>query len=246
MRRVMMSIAILCALTDPSVAQQPSSTPAFEVASVKPSTTGTQGWSISYTADSLHATNATLSALIQSAYGIRPDRLVGGQNWVRTTRFDVNGKAAQALPREQLRLMAQRLLENRFGVILTKEQRAQEVYVLRLARGDGRMGPDVRRAADDCLGLIASGGVPTKQPAQPTLKSSTGADPTFSGRCATMTGLADGLSRSLGVEVIDQTGLQGRWDFVIAYAPLEPNVSPALASRRRRICRRCSSPSKGS
>ena len=134
MRRVMMSIAILCALTDPSVAQQPSSTPAFEVASVKPSTTGTQGWSISYSADSLHATNATLSALIQSAYGIRPDRLVGGQNWVRT----------------------------------------------------------------------------------------------------------------LGVEVIDQTGLQGRWDFVIAYAPLEPNVSPALASRRRRICRRCSSPSKGS
>ena len=57
--------------------------------------------------------------------------------------------------------MAQRLLENRFGLVLTREQRAQEVYLLRLARADGRMGPDVRRAPDDCLAAIAPGGVPT-------------------------------------------------------------------------------------
>jgi len=228
MCRVMMSLAILCALTDASVAQQPSSTPAFEVASVKPSTTGNPAWSISYTADSLRATNATLSMLIQSAYGIREDRLVGGPNWVRTTRFDVIGKAAQALPRDQLRLMGQHLLENRFGVVLTREQRKQEAYALRLARGDGRMGPDLRRAADDCLGEAAARGVPTNQPARPTLKSSTGAGPTFSGTCTTMTNVATGLSRSLGVEVVDQTGLQGRWDFVLAYTALVPDVSPAV------------------
>jgi uncharacterized protein (TIGR03435 family) len=226
MRRVMMSIAILCALTDASVAQQPYSTPAFEVASVKPSTTGNPAWSISYTADSLRATNATLSTLIQSAYGIREDRLVGGPDWVRTARFDVNSKAAQALPREQLRLMAQRLLENRFGVVLTREQRKQEAYALRLARADGRLGPDLRRAADDCLGEVAGGDLPTNQLARPTLKSSTGAGPTFSGRCTTMTSTATGLSHSLGVEIVDQTDLQGRWDFVLAYTPLAPAVEP--------------------
>ena len=102
MRRVMLTVAILCALTDASVAQQPSSTSDFEAASVKLNTTGNTAWSISYTPDSLRATNATLSALIQSAYGIREDRLAGGPSWVRTTRFNVNGKAAQALPREQL------------------------------------------------------------------------------------------------------------------------------------------------
>jgi uncharacterized protein (TIGR03435 family) len=215
MSPVMLSIAILCALTDASMAQQPSSTPDFEAASVKRNITGNPAWSISYTPDSLRATNATLSALIQSAYGIREDRLVGGPNWVRTTRFNVNGKAAQALPREQLRLMAQRLLESRFGVVLTREQRKGEVYALRLARGDGRMGPDLRRAADDCLGKAAGGGL---------LKSSTGASPTFSGHCATMTGVAGGLSRNLGVEVVDQTGLQGRWDFVLAYTALAPTA----------------------
>jgi len=232
MRRMMISLAILSALTDAAMAQRPSSTLAFEAASVKPSITNSSGWSLSYTTDSLHATNAPLSALIQSAYGVRPDRLVGGPNWVRTTRFDVNAKAGQALPREQLRRMAQRLLEDRFGLVLTKEQREQEAYVMRLARADGRLGPDVRRTADDCLGAVARGGVPTIQGVGPPLQSSTGARPTFSGRCATIASVAEGLSRNLGIEVVDQTGLEGRWDYVIAYAPLTVDVpaGPAQAS----------------
>jgi uncharacterized protein (TIGR03435 family) len=229
LRRLMTTIALLCALADVGVAQQPSSTPAFEAASVKANTTGAPGWSVSYTADSVRATNATLEALIISAYGIRSDRLVGGPNWVRSTRFDVTGKGAQVLPREQLRRMAQHLLEDRFGLVLTREQREEETYMLRLARSDGRMGPDVRRAADDCLGDAGGGGVPTNLPAAPALKSSTGADPTFSGRCATIAGLADGLSRSLGVGVVDETGLQGRWDWVIAYTKLTANPSAGLA-----------------
>ncbi len=228
MYRVMMIIAVVRALTGASGAQQPPSTPTFEAASVKAATTSNPAWSVSYTVDSWRATNATLAALIRSAYGIRDDRLVGGPSWARTTGFDVNGKAAEALPREQLRLMAQRLLESRFGVVLAKEQRQQEVYALRIARADGRMGPDLRRAADDCVNEAAGAGVPTNQPARPTLRSSTGAGPTFSGRCTTMTNVATGLSRSLGIEVVDKTGLEGRWDFVLASTGLAPNLSPAI------------------
>jgi uncharacterized protein (TIGR03435 family) len=226
MRRVMMSLVVFCASSGVAVAQQPAATPAFEAASVKPAIAGARGFSVSYTADSLRAVNATLATLIQSAYGIRDDRLVGGPSWVRTTRFDVTAKAAEPLPREQLRLMAQRLLENRFGLVLTREQRKQEAYVLRLARADGRLGPDVRRAADDCMGTAAGGGLPTAAPTQPALKSSTGADPTFSGRCARIASVAEGLSRTLGIEVVDQTGLEGRWDYVLAYSKLAPTASP--------------------
>jgi uncharacterized protein (TIGR03435 family) len=158
----------------------------------------------------LRATNATLSALIQSAYGILlNDRLVGGPSWVRTTRFDVNAKARQALPREQLRVMTQRLLEDRFGVVLTRERRQQEVYGLRVARADGRTGPDLRRAPTDCL---------ENPPPSTTPRSSTGA--------TTMGLMAAGLSRSLGLAVIDQTGLAGRWDFVLAFTLLAADASP--------------------
>ena len=189
----------------------------FEVVSVKPNTTGNSGWSITYTADSLRATNATLSALIQSAYGVLlEDRLVGGPSWVRTRRFDVNAKAGQALPREQLRLMARRLLEDRFGLALTREQREQEVYALRLARADGRTGPDLRRARDDC----------DRESPRATPQSSTGSAPTSWGWCTTMTNVATGLSRSLRFAVVDRTELPGRWDFVLTYTAL--NTSPAV------------------
>jgi uncharacterized protein (TIGR03435 family) len=199
----------------------------FTVASVKPNTTGNSGWSVSYTADSLRATNATLAALIRSAYGVvLDDRLVGGPSWVRTSRFDVNAKAEQALPLEQLRLMAQRLLEDRFGLVLAREQREQDVYELRLARGDGRTGPDLRRAADDCP--ATAGTSPADQPERPKAKSSTGAMSTYAGWCVTMARLATGLSRSIGVVVVDQTGLPGRWDFVLAFAPITPDASPAV------------------
>ena len=193
---------------------------AFEVASVKRNTTGNSAWSVSYTADSLRATNATLVALIQSAYGIPlEDRLVGGPSWVRTARFDVNAKAETARPREQLRRMTQRLLADRFGLALNREQRGQDVYALRLARADGRMGPDLR-AADGC-----DPDAPPQRTTPP--RSSTGSAPTTSGWCTTMTNLATGLSRSLRIAVVDQTGLPGRWDFVLAFAPLAANASPA-------------------
>jgi uncharacterized protein (TIGR03435 family) len=43
-----------------------------------------------------------------------------------------------------------------------------------------------------------------------------------------MTILATGLSRSLRVAVVDETGLPGRWDFVLAFTALAPNASPAV------------------
>jgi uncharacterized protein (TIGR03435 family) len=84
----------------------------------------------------------------------------------------------------------------------------------------------MHRASDDCVAEAAAAGLPTNQPSRSTLKSSTGASPTLSGKCATVAIVAQGLSRSLGLEVVDETGLQGRWDFVLAYTPLAPNPSP--------------------
>src|SRR5687767_2264867 len=168
--------------------------------------------------------------MIQSAFGIREDRLVGGPAWVRTTRFDVNAKAAQAseqtsghaLPREQLRLMARQLLEKRFGVVLKKEQREEQVYAMRLARSDGRTGPDLRRSPEVCL---------ENPPPRTTPKSSTGSAPEYSGWCATLTSLAAGLSRYLQAEVVDQTGLPGRWDFTLAFANPSPDAVPSVEAQ---------------
>jgi uncharacterized protein (TIGR03435 family) len=39
--------------------------------------------------------------------------------------------------------------------------------------------------------------------------------------------MATGLSRSLRLAVVDQTGLSGRWDFVLAFTALAADASPA-------------------
>jgi uncharacterized protein (TIGR03435 family) len=194
---------------------------AFEVASIKPNVAGEFGGSsTSYRGDSFRATNVPLSMLIQSAYGIREDRLSGGPEWLRTARFDVDARAGKEVLREQLRLMAQRLLEERFGVVLTREQREQEVYALRIARSDGRVGPDLRRAADDCDRV-------TIDPlTRPSPESSSGASPSMWGWCATMTTLATALARPLGTDIVDQTGLSGKWEYVLAFKAPGSNTSP--------------------
>jgi uncharacterized protein (TIGR03435 family) len=40
--------------------------------------------------------------------------------------------------------------------------------------------------------------------------------------------MATGLSRSLRVEVVDQTGLPGRWDFVLAFTTIALDAAPAV------------------
>lgn len=120
-------LAVLVALVYPT-AVLGQSLPVFEVASIKPTTVDEFGATgITYGADSFRATNVPLTALIRSAYGLRQDRVVGGPDWVRTARFDVDARAGREAPREQLRLMVQRLLEDRFGVALKREQREQEI-----------------------------------------------------------------------------------------------------------------------
>jgi uncharacterized protein (TIGR03435 family) len=119
------------------------------------------------------------------------------------------------VPRDELRLMSQRLLEERFGVVLKRELREQDVYALRVARTDGRLGPDLRRAADDCESVVID-------PLTRTLpKSSTGFPPAMFGLCSTMGGLATSLSRPIGTDVVDRTGLAGKWDYVLTYAAPE-------------------------
>ena len=100
--------------------------------------------------------------------------------------------------------------------MLTRERRQQEVYALLLARADRRTGPDLHRAPDDCIDSAADRPIP---------QSSTGSTATTHGRCATIANLATLLSRILRVEFVDQTGLAGRWDFVLAFTALAADAS---------------------
>jgi len=155
--------------------------------------------------------------LIRTAYGIREDWISGGPEWVRTARFDVVARAGSEVSREELNTMLRTLLGERFKLTVSRKQRERDAYVLRLNRADGRLGPDLRKAPDDCEATRPSD--PLEQLRQ-LPRPSSGALPTSMASCVAMESVAAAFERTLSATIIDQTGLTGRWDFVISHAGL--------------------------
>src|SRR4051812_34890068 len=94
----------------------------------------------------LIATGAQLRTLISMAYQLKPDeaKLVTGlPDWAKSEAFDVEGKAEGDSSREQLNLMLQSLLADRFKLVMHRETRQGPVYALVLAR-NGRTGPNLQ------------------------------------------------------------------------------------------------------
>src|ERR1700738_1709786 len=125
---VLLAIAALCAA------------PAFEVASVKrvEIPPGEQLFNINLGRTShgeLTLGNASLSDCLQFAYSISTDAQLAGPDWIRRKdiRYDILAKAAPGTPREQLKIMLQGLLTERFQLKLHREQR--EASYLALAPG---------------------------------------------------------------------------------------------------------------
>jgi uncharacterized protein (TIGR03435 family) len=121
--------------------------PAFAVASIRPSSPQEIFDSHAVRPDSFTAQAMTLKQMISFAYGISFEgELTGGPSWIRTDRFDVTAKPdelqAAALSKvshddldQQMRLMMQSLLSERFGLQLSFTKQKLPVYTLVVAKG---------------------------------------------------------------------------------------------------------------
>ena len=71
-------------------------------------------------------------------------RVEGGPDWVNRTSFAVEGVATGNATPQQLRLMLQTLIEDRFALKLRRESRIGEGLALVVDRPDGTLGPKVK------------------------------------------------------------------------------------------------------
>ena len=78
--------------------------------------------------------------LITNAYGVPNYLVVGGPEWIRADRYDMEAKAEGEPPREMM-LMLQTLLAERFQLRTHRETRELPAYVLTVARGGARLQP---------------------------------------------------------------------------------------------------------
>jgi uncharacterized protein (TIGR03435 family) len=121
------------------VARQDASSkngPRFEVASVKPSPEPVGGW-YRPMPNRFTATGNTVVQLITLAY-LPNYRVVGGAEWTKRERFDVNATIAGPRTQGDLWVMLRHLLKDRFALRVHREERPTEVYALMMARSDRR------------------------------------------------------------------------------------------------------------
>jgi uncharacterized protein (TIGR03435 family) len=212
----------------PLLAIQDAPRLAFEVASVKPNKSAETGGFIQrMRGGTFNAGNQTLLQLIRFAYGIQGFQLVGAPDWLRTERFDIAAKAPAEIPTAgpgqpvPEALMLRSLLEDRFRLIARRETRQIPIYALVIARSDGRLGPQIRRPANDYCAQRAKEA--EKAPPPPMgvgpVCGIRGNSQQLTAGAFPIGGFINFLSSEANRVVIDRTGLTGVWDFELKWSP---------------------------
>jgi uncharacterized protein (TIGR03435 family) len=233
------TLACVSLLAVTSSAQDGAPTvPAFDVVSVRPNRSGAEGQSGRVLPSGrLTMTNASLRTLIQNAYGVLPDQIVGGPRWLDADRFDIVAQTSQTLPPTApggppslTQLMVQRLLAERFGLVVRAETRERPIYALTLSRDDGRLRPRMTRASVDCDARMAAyGRGAAPMPARTECGISRGVG-RVSARGINMPMFAQAvLAGPAGRVVQDRTGLTGGFDLDLEFSPESATLGPAAA-----------------
>ena len=149
MNRVIANTILMLLACGAGWGQQSEARPQFEVASVKPSTPPVQNsggrgvrssTGLPRTPDPILfiCDSCTLANLVMSAYHIQPYQLAA-PSWMESERFTVNARVPVGATAEQLRLMQQSLLEDRFKLTYHHEAREMPRCELVVAKGGPRL-----------------------------------------------------------------------------------------------------------
>jgi uncharacterized protein (TIGR03435 family) len=173
-------------------------------------------------------------------------------DWVRNDRFDIEARTAEPATKDQMRLMMQSLLAERFKLAVHWEAREVPVYGMVLVT-PGMPGPQLKPhpAGDDCAttalpessdsnagggaqgahAATANAALPIPCGMMARLPASAQGAHRFGGRNVTMKMLAESMPFQTGLAtlerpLIDKTGLTGGFDFSIEWTPPEDMGQP--------------------
>jgi len=159
--------------------------------------------------------DATMIQLISAAYGVPEDNISGGPGWVSYEIFDVIAKAPDGTTAASAKQMLQALLTDRFGLEVRHDTKPVSRYVLSVGKGS-----KLKAASSDGPGRCQpkgqqGGGTPGDLASVPNIQVS----------CTNLTAaaIAENLRQMAGgyltKDVVDQTKLEGSFDFDIEWTP---------------------------
>lgn len=183
----------------------------------------------------------TLRMLLVQAYQMKAQEIVG-PGWLDAARFNVTATVPSGATREELAIMFRNLLAERFKVVAHREKKLLPGYAITVAKGGlkapaASTAPVAADAGETTRGklLIGRDGFPVLR------RSVTAAGPIIlyrQGRArlqaseTTIAQLAEALSRQLGSVVVDEAGLDGKYEITLYWTPDqgEPGARPQQVS----------------
>jgi uncharacterized protein (TIGR03435 family) len=184
------------------VPMAPDAKPGVEVATIKPTQPGTTLFMLTVRGEDLVVKNLPLTFVMKFAYPTRP--IVGFTGWMDTDKWDIEVKPdTPGLPSiDQERYILQKLLVERFALKVHEETREMQAYALTV----GKDGPKMTKSVDASL-----------SPSFTCYPSGM-----LHAQSATMGDFVRLLQGNvLGQQVVDETGLTGKWDFALQWTPDE-------------------------
>jgi uncharacterized protein (TIGR03435 family) len=180
--------------------------PEFTVATIKPSRPDAPRGGYGFRGQDVTTTNVTVNWLIKLAYNMHARQISGGPAWLDSEKYDILGRPdTPGQPsRDQMKLMIQKLLADRFQLKFHTEKRELPVYAMVVLK----TGVKITVSAGDPhafpgIGFVQGPGVLS-----------------LVGRNTGLDGVANGLqSNILDKPVVNQTGLTGRYDFTLRFTP---------------------------
>jgi uncharacterized protein (TIGR03435 family) len=190
----------ICPLVTAAAAAQP----AFAVASIRPSGASVQfehDGKTETTPGSLRMRDVTVATCIKWAYGVQDSQIAGPESLL-SQHYDLMAKADGPANDEQMKLMLRTLLADRFKLTFHHEDKELRSFAMVLAKSGNKMHearPDETMSRENTnISTVA--------------------------KAITMKQFADFIAGPLRFPVVDQTGLTGRYDFVLdftAYLPTD-------------------------
>lgn len=236
-------VALAVALGIPAhgqIVQAKGPLPSFEVATIKPAREGRLPAGVAWPPPNVFRDfNFTARELVRTAYGLPPgsatERVLGGPGWIDNNHYDVEAKIPDAVfaemqkmpPKQrgnEMFLMVQALLNDRFKLEAHIETREMPIYELALAKGGPKLTP-AKEIPPDEPGAPPSLPPPGTSPRPENMrqglmvlrKTATVMEMTAKGQ--TLDALMQQPFFGIGSPMVNKTGLTGKYDFVLDWTP---------------------------
>jgi uncharacterized protein (TIGR03435 family) len=156
----------------------------------------------------MYAKNVTLKRCIIGAYGVVPNQISGGPDWLDTERYEITARGDPSIDKDETIMeMLRDLLADRFRLVMHRERRTMSAFVLEAAKN----GPKLEKSATagDCGNNTNSNNTTV----------------TLTERNCDLDAFARTLGRQMDAPVVNQTGIEGVFNFRVQWT--RENAQPA-------------------